>query len=75
MPTNRMLVRSTLSAVAPGFLFEGDAARSFFECFKVLRVLLVIFLVIRFGRIKFHRGQNFRDDRFVEFSRAGELLF
>ena len=38
-------------------------------------ILLVVFLVISLGRIKFHRGQNFGDDRFVKFARARELLF
>src|SRR6266403_3916980 len=64
-----------LSAAAPGFLFERNPPRSFFERFEMRRVLLVVFLVIRFGRIKFHRRQNFGDDRSVEFARARELLF
>ena len=59
----------------PTSSFEGNAARSFLECLEVRRVLLVVFLVIRLGRIKFHRRQNFGYDRFVEFARARELLF
>src|SRR6266576_2788943 len=64
----------SLSPIVPRFLLKGDPPRSFFERFEVLRVLLVVFLVIRLGRIKFHRRQNFRDDWFIEFPRVRELI-
>src|SRR5437660_1013354 len=60
--------------ILPGFLFERDPPRAFLECFKMFRVLLVVFLVIRLSRIKFHRRQNFGHDRFVELARARKLL-
>jgi len=59
---------TSLPILSPRLLFERNATRSFFECLEALRVLLVIFLVVRFGWMKFHRWQNFGYDRFVEFS-------
>src|SRR5947209_13899285 len=41
----------------------------------MLGILLIIFLVIILGRPEFHRRENFRGDRLVKFSRAGELGF
>jgi hypothetical protein len=64
-----------LSLVLPGFLLKGDSPRSSFECFEMLRVLLIVFLMRRLGRIKFHRRQNFRYHRFIEFARARQFCF
>ena len=58
----------------PGFLFKRNAAGPVFERLEVLRILLIIFLVIRLRRIKFHRRQNFSHDWFVEFAGVRELL-
>src|SRR4029434_5188188 len=38
-------------------------------------VLLVVFLVVRLRRIKFHCRQDFGNDRFVELARVRKLLF
>ena len=64
-----------LSPLVPGFLLKRNPPRSSFECFEMLRILLIVFLMRRLGRIKFHRRQNFGHDRFIEFARSRELCF
>jgi len=39
----------------PRFLLERGAAGSVLECFEMCGILLVIFLMIRFRRVEFHR--------------------
>src|ERR1043166_3938336 len=61
--------------VTPSLLLERRTPGAFLECFEMLRVLLIKFLMVRIGRIKFRRWKNFSHDRFLELSRAGEFFF
>src|SRR4029077_18224992 len=64
---------SPLTSVAPRFLLERHAAGTAFKGFEMFRILLVILLVVTFGRIKFHRWQDLGHDRLMKFSRAREF--
>src|SRR5206468_7719907 len=59
----------------PGFLLERNPSGSLLERFEVLRILSIIFLVIRLGRIELHSRQDFSDDWFIEFAGVRELHF
>jgi len=61
-------------SLVPRFLLERNPPGSLLERFEVIRILLIIFLVIRLRRIKFHRRQNFSYDWFVEFAGVRQLL-
>jgi len=63
-----------IGLVAPVFLLERHSSGAVFEGLEVFRVLLVVFLVIILGRIKFHRRQNLGHDRFFELAGVRQFL-
>ena len=67
--------RSLLLLLTPGLLFERNTAGAFLKRFEMRRVLLIIFLMIILGRIKFHGRENFRRDGTIEFTGVRQFLF